>query len=419
MPQQVFMDDIDPKSTVILSPEELKLGMYVSHLDRPWTDSEFQFQGFEIKTEDELKKLRESCDYVFVHVDPDGSPSSYMDYTHQQTLDKAKNSSTLSFLVGQASYGISCSTEDEFPAAKEALAQFRKAVVSVFRAGRAGQPLDLGALSAASGPLVDSIERNHDALLYLVHRQKPGNYIFRHAVSCAVICAAFGRQLGFKRDLVQNLAIGGALMDIGKTRIPEELLERPSVLANTSGELHQLKRHVIHGREMISKSPGHSAHVMDMVAFHHERHSGSGYPDGLSGKEIPVAGRIAGIVDVFDAMTSQRTYGRRATLYEAGKFIRSRKDKEFDAELAGNFHRAFGTYPTGSLVELDNGYVGFVIQQAPAAMLTPRIQLLLDADKNRITEYRTLNLGEGDLTSAGAVPSVTASLKSGSYGIEY
>jgi HD-GYP domain-containing protein (c-di-GMP phosphodiesterase class II) len=412
-------DDIDHKSTVILSPEELKLGMYVSHLDRPWTDSQFKFQGFEIKTEDELKKLRESCDYVFVHVDPDGSASTYMEYTHQRSLEKAKSSTTLSFLVGQASYAIACTTEDEFPAAKEALAQFRAAVVSLYRAARAAHALEITELSAAAGPLVDSIERNHDALLYLVHRQKPANYLFRHAVSCAVICAAFGRQLGFKRELVENLAIGGALMDIGKTRIPEELLERPSILASTSGELHQLKMHVIYGQEIVSRIPENSPYVMDMVRFHHERHGGNGYPEGLAGKEIPVAGRIAGMVDLFNAMTSQRNYGRRATLYEASKFIRSRKEKDFDPELATNFQRAFGTYPTGSLVELDNGYVGFVIQQAPVAMLTPRIQLLLDSKKNRITEYRTLNLGEGDLTAGGAVPSIIGSLKSGTYGIDY
>jgi len=413
------MDELDYKSTVILSPEDLKLGMYVSYLDRPWTESDFKFQGFEIKTEEELKKLRESCDYVFVHVDRNGNTDDYMDYYHKRGVEKSRGGTTLMQILGQADYEVACTTEEEFPAAREALVELRRAVTGLFKAGHAGQALDLAALRAALKPVADSIERNPDALQFQVRKLRIPDYMLRHSLACAILAASVGRRMGVRRELVEDLAMGGALLDIGKTRFPEELLNRPNKLEATSGELHQLKRHVQFGMEMLDKTPDLSRNVLDMVACHHERHGGNGYPEGLHGLEIPLFGRIAGMVDVFDAMVSSRSYGRRATLYEAARYIRSRKDKDFEPELVGHFHRALGTYPTGSLVELDNGYVGFVIQQAPSAMLTPRIQLVLDQDKNRLNEYRTLDLGEGDLTSAGSVPSVASCLKSGTYGIEY
>lgn len=406
-------ENFDPTSTVILNPDELRLGMYVSYLDRPWADTTFPFKGFRIDSEKDLKQLRETCEYVFVDPQRGVSRGGYEDY-FEKKAHTAKFERPIEVLLEQKEYVDAHPTEQEFRAAKAAHAGFRDAVVKTYEMARAGGLQDLSLIKKARGPLIESVERMPDALLYLVRTQPSGDYLYRHAVACAVLCAAMGRYMGFPRGMLETLALGGALLDIGKTRTPSELLNRPSALALTSGELHQLRRHVEYSLEVISNADSDNSQLLELVGAHHERHNGSGYPFGLAGNSIPMLGRIAAIIDMFDAMISERSYGRRATAYEAMRYLKSQRDVDFDGTLVNEFALAFGYYPTGSLVELATGEVGFVIQQNREAQIQPRIYIVMDAKGRRPQEFLTVDLSKQKKGSM-----IKKCLKAGSYGIDF
>ncbi len=397
--------DYDGSGTVILSPDDLKKGMYVSYLDRPWTDSPFPFQGFRIESEAELKKIRETCDYVFV--DSRNSGNDYQEYFEKRRDDAAAPDPEPTAVKELLP------TEKEFPVAKAVHAELRHAMIEVYRYAGAGRLPDLTRLERASRAVVDSVHRSPDALLYFVRTQTDGDYLYRHGVACAIMLSVMGHSLGKTYQSQKTLAMGGALLDIGKTRVSGDLLNRPRATELTPGELQQLRRHVERGAEIISQITSEGSALVTMIMSHHERYNGSGYPRRLAGDHIPRFAQMAGIVDMFDAMISERSYGRRATPYEAMRYLRSQRDQEFSESLVRAFTDAFGTYPTGSLVELSSGEVGLVIQQT-GSRLQPRVYLMLDANKNRIGEFRVINLKENQRNVC-----IETCLKPGSYGIDF
>jgi HD-GYP domain-containing protein (c-di-GMP phosphodiesterase class II) len=408
------MDEaIDHTSTVVLSANDLRKGMYVSYLDRPWLETSFPFKGFEIKTDGELKQLRTTCEYVFIDVDRGRQTDGYERFVESRTRQDLPQLQTV---AGLAQWEITNTTEDEFPAASEAIASIRKCVIGLFSAATRDEPLDIDSLRAAVEPLRHSLERCPDSALYVIRTTDSGDYLYRHAVSCAVMGMILGRAMGLPAKVIEVLGVGCALLDIGKTRVPQELLNRPNTTALSSGEMAQLRQHVARSVELVSASSGLDRRLLEIIASHHERHEGHGYPEGLRGRDIPLTGRIAGMVDFFDAMISQRSYGRRATPNEAMRYIRQQRDKDFCAQLTDQFVQIFRLYPTGSLVEHSDGSVGRVIQQHPTALLAPRVQLILDANKERLNEYVTVDTSP-IVDDAGAV-CIHKCLPPGSYGID-
>ncbi len=403
------MDEpIDHTSTVVLNSGELKKGMYVSYLDRPWLDTPFPFRGFEIQTDAELKQLRENCEYVFVQTER----GSHRDGYERFNEGSIRNDGSAD---GLAEWNVAVSTEDEFRAASAAVDRFRSAIIRVFTAAARRDALDIDGVREAAVPLRESVERCPDAALYAVRTCDDGDYLYRHAVACGVMAMILGRALGLPRKAPLNLAVGCALLDIGKTRVPQELLNRPNTVALTSGEMAQLRAHVRHSIDLVAGDPEARKTLNTMIAYHHERHNGNGYPEGYIGRDIPLPGRIAGIVDFFDAMISQRAYGRRATPNEAMRYIRQQRGTDFCPELVDQFRQVFRPYPTGSLVELNDGRVGRVIQQHPTGLLTPRVHIVLDGNKNRLQEFTTIDLSPA--VGATDAPCIQKCLKPGTYGL--
>lgn len=397
--------DFDGSGTMILAPSELKLGMHVSYLDRPWTESPFPFQGFRIESEAELKKLKESCEYVFV--DSKNSSKDYHSYFEKRNRRDSEQADEI-----EPPPSVLLPTEKEFPAARATHTELRHAMIECYQHAGMGKLPDLTRLERACRNVVESIRRSPDALLYFVRTQTDGDYLYRHGVACAVMLCALANSMGKGFQSMKTLTMGGALLDIGKTRVSNELLNRPRATELTPGELQRLRRHVERGAEIIAQITSEGDPLVTMIMSHHERYNGSGYPRGLAGTHIPLFGHMAAIVDMFDAMISERSYGRRATPYEAMRYIKTQGEKDFSAAMIKDFCKAFGTYPTGTLVQLSTGEVGNVIQQSDFR-LQPRIYVLLDADKIRLSEFRAIDLSVDRNTC------IEKCLKPGSYGIDY
>jgi HD-GYP domain-containing protein (c-di-GMP phosphodiesterase class II) len=179
-----------------------------------------------------------------------------------------------------------------------------------------------------------------------------------------------------------------------------------------------VRLHVQHSLDIVENTPDLPPGIVEMVATHHERHDGSGYPWGLKGGDIPIFGRILGLVDSYDAMTCVRPYASSRSPHQAVAELYKQRGVLFQSELVEQFIQSCGIYPTGSLVELSSGQVGVVTEVHSLKRLRPRVMLLLDEDKAPMARFREIDLGETVLDDRGAPLSVKCGLPPGAFGIE-
>lgn len=407
------------RTRVKVDTADLDLGMYVAQLDRSWLETPFLFQGFEVRDATEIDQLRHYCRHVYVDVvrssmsadeiearikavgdpaaltteqrrQPDPKPTSLVRRVADK-LARVDPTGTLDArLTGVRRYKTRVNTRKEAPQAAASYGSAVRVINTVLDQVRDGRAVDVETVREAVGPMIDSVLRNPDAMSWFVTLQKRDDYTYHHSIASSVWAVVLGRHLGFDRRSLDKLAIGGMLLDVGKARISAELLTKPGRLSQHEVDL--MCQHVDFGLDMVRSSPGISRDILDMISSHHERHDGSGYPNGLAGADIPVYGRIAGIVDCYDAMVSTRPYAEARSSYDAIRELNKLADAQFQRELVEQFVQALGMFPTGSLVELNTGEVGIVIEQNRVRRLRPKVMLLLDTHKQPITRHVTLDL---------------------------
>jgi HD-GYP domain-containing protein (c-di-GMP phosphodiesterase class II) len=179
-----------------------------------------------------------------------------------------------------------------------------------------------------------------------------------------------------------------------------------------------LRKHVEFGLEIARRVDGVDARVLEIIESHHERHNGTGYPQGLQGGQIPVFARIAGIVDAFDAMTTFRPYAEARSTYDAMQQFNALAGVEFQAEMVEQFVQAVGIFPVGTLVELSTGEVGVVIGQNRTRRLRPQIMLLTDEDKTALATFKTIDLRTTLVDGSGESLYIMCGLPPGAHGLD-
>jgi len=204
----------------------------------------------------------------------------------------------------------------------------------------------------------------------------------------------------------------GLLQDVGKLRLPKELLDRRGRLSAAEFEL--AKQHVGHSVEILRATPGLPAELPRIAALHHERHDGSGYPAGLRGDEIGMLGSIAAIVDTFDALTVRRPHADPVSPSAAISMLYKARGVSFDAHLVEQFIRCIGIFPVGSLVELNSGETGVVIAQNAARRLSPRVMVIRDAAGNPMYTQKLLDLARSPRATANEPYRILGTLEYGS-----
>jgi HD-GYP domain-containing protein (c-di-GMP phosphodiesterase class II) len=372
-------------------------GMYISELDRPWLDTPFTLQGFAVQDEDDIAYVAKHCSYVFV--DPDQSV---------QVKPKPANHPVAVKTV---------SLKKEFSRAAADFDSAADAMEKVFSRIQSSKRVDLKALQSAINPLIDSVMRNKDALTALVRIKGKGSYLYSHSLAVAVWSAVLGHHMGFDKESLRKLALGASVMDVGMADIDEELLNRKGDL--TDEERSTVRAHVKQGVKYLRDSGLDDPDVLNLVACHHERHDGSGYPQQLAGTKIPTYARIAGLVDTFDAMTSNRPHTLPRSSFEAIQELNDLAGEWFQGSLVEQFIQCVGMFPTGSIVELNTGEVGVVVSQNPQRRLRPKIVLILGPEKQRQSEFKIINLGAAARQDTLA-PSlwITKELETGAFGIK-
>ena len=369
----------------------LKTGMYVSNLDRPWIDTPFLLEGFLIDNEEDLNVLNQYC--IFVYIDPERGLSAE---EYIEEIPRLKTNAYLErFLQDnkkKVNYENKSSTKEEIPAAQTALEDASNQVAHIMENVKEGKNLDIEAVKGVVEPILDSIIRNSEAYMWLSMMQKKSAYTYSHSVDNCALAIAFGRYMGLPKKDLRTLAIGLLMMDMGNVKVPEGILNKAGRL--TDPEYRIVKKHVGHGVEILKKTKGMNEDVVNISLTHHERFDGSGYPNALQGSQIPVYGRMAAIIDCYDAMTSHRPFSAAKSPYVALQNIYNWRGSAFQPELVEQFLQCIGVYPTGSLVEMTNGQVGIVLEQNLTQRMRPKIMIILDEDKANLMEYKMVDLSE-------------------------
>ncbi len=404
------------KERVKVFAEDLARGMFVCELDRPWLESPFLFQGFRIETDDELAQLRETCQYVFVDVEQSS------DEVVPRLLQRAGPSPPpraprRSGSPGDRNEGLDrAQFHAELKRARGRYDETRAFIVRALEDSRLGRTVDSREACRLVGELAESIVRNANALVWLTHLKSRDEYTVTHCINVCILALAFGRFLGLERGALETVGLGALLHDLGKMRIPPEVLHKPGRL--TAEEFDLIKTHPVWGHQILAGAPGLTGEILDIVRHHHERLDGRGYPDGLAAEQVGLYTRIVSIVDIYDAVTSDRAYRDGIPPHEALKNIYDWAPEGLDEELVAAFIRCLGIYPIGSLVELASGHVGVVVQSNPKHRLRPVVLLVLNRRKEPYARRKLLNLASPRWEGEAERPEIGRILGRGAYGLD-
>ncbi|MEM8594757.1 MAG: HD-GYP domain-containing protein, partial [Pseudomonadota bacterium] len=305
---------------------------------------------------------------------------------------------------------------DEYPKAEAAIESLSSSIEHMFQNMGQQSALDVVKIKESIEPMIDSVCRNPDACLWLARMKKEDDYLYEHAISVSIWAVTLGRQLGLEYRDLRNLAIGALLLDIGKLRLNIQWLNLDKVF--TEEEFNAIKRHVEFSVDMLKEKPGVNVDVVKMVAEHHERFNGSGYPLGKKGTEISLFARIAAIADSYDAITSKRNHQKPVAPAVAIKILYNLRNSSFQSELVEEFIQAVGIYPAGSLVELNTGEVAIVIAEHRSRRLRPEVMVLFDREKQPLDQPKIIKLYEQHTSEDGKSLDIAASLETGAYGID-
>lgn len=398
---------------VRLNVNELQPGMFVCRLEgRSWETTAFPLQGVMVRTVDDIIAVRQHADYVFIDRirSVDGTPEAVL-----MSLDVGGGGSGLRHLGPPTTYRVSASLDEELPRIKFAANEAQKLSRRLTDDLREGRKLSIEEISTAVEPVVASVIRNPDAYFWLASLKERDPYAYSHAVNCAALMSAFGRQLGFPGSVLVELASAGMLMDLGMATLPEGTVNHASPLSATQRET--MKRHVDASLAQLDGTAGTTPLIRSAVAHHHERHDGSGYPAGRRGFEIPLEARMLGIVDTFDAMSSARIYQPASARHHVLQALYRERDRLFQSELIEQFSQSIGVYPTGSLVELSSGEVAVITAQNSARRLLPKVTVLTRPDKTVNPAFRQVDLWQQP-ESDGPRLTIHRALPPGAYGLD-
>jgi putative nucleotidyltransferase with HDIG domain len=372
-----------------IATDQLRIGMYIHHLECGWMDHPFLVNQFKLTQQSEIDKILQ-LGIRMVSIDTErGLDVQADELASAAPLDLELEFDPGSFPSAPEVPSPRLALSDEIQVAKQVLAEASALMSNVLSDVRLGRMVELDRIEPVVERMIQSVLRNPGALSCLGRVKQKDHYTFEHSVNVSVLMVNFCHHLGLNQRTTRDAAIGGLLHDVGKVFTPDEILNKTSAL--TDAEFAQIREHVGNGVDTVSAINGISDLSLAIVAQHHEHMNGAGYPAGLQGEQISQVGQMAAIVDVYEALTSTRPY--RAAMEPSHALQRIFGwNKQFNNELVQRFIQCVGIYPVGSLVRLESGMVAIVVEANPANLLRPTVRLVLDTRRDMIMAPRDLNL---------------------------
>lgn len=311
------------------------------------------------------------------------APAVKLDVTQQVTPSKKVNKA----IAPQ-------SLEKEFERASQHFEMHNRKTQALYGDITAGGKVDIGLVSEVSKEIVQSVLRNSNAMAILTRLQDKDGYNWRHMINCTILISVFAKYLGLKGHIIQQLAMGAMLHDVGHARLPQGIVNKPGKL--TEIEYKAVRKHVAQSVGLVKGDKGITPLMMDVIINHHERVDGSGYPRKLRGDKVSKAARIMAIVDVYDAMTSDRPHKASDEPIHALRYLLANKE-QFDAELVQRFIKCMGVHPVGTIVKLTNERLALVLEGNKQMPTAPKVRVFYNTKHMHHITAKEVDLSEQEL----------------------
>jgi HD-GYP domain-containing protein (c-di-GMP phosphodiesterase class II) len=365
---------------------QLKVGMFIHDLDCGWMAHPFVRSQFLLTCESEIRKIHDARIHGVVIDCSRGLAVDAPTLAQAQAATEAD----VTALAQTLSSPVRVPVAEEVQRAANVRRQAVDLVRMVMQDARLGKAVELDQVSPVVQNITESILRNAGALLGLLQIKNKDNYTFLHSVSVCALLVAFCRSRKMDEELIYQAGIGGLLHDTGKALVPDAILTKAGRL--TDAEFDIIKRHPRDGHDILLRTPGIGAIPLDITLHHHERRDGSGYPDRQAEGAISELAQMAAIVDVYDAITSERCYHKGVPPAEALRKLYEWSKFHFDPALVQAFMRCLGIYPVGTLVLLESGRLGVVVEPHESSLLTPKVNVFFHTKQGRYIKPETVDL---------------------------
>jgi putative nucleotidyltransferase with HDIG domain len=360
-----------------ISSGRLEPGMFIHDLNCGWMDHPFLSTRFKLASAKDARKIAEAG-IREVYIDTELG----LDVTDAPTDAEVGREieGELQQVAEEAAAAPRTPTREELARAGKIHSEANLIMRSIMNDVRLGRQVQVERMEPIVDKMAGSILRNSGALLSLSRIKNKDEYTFQHSVGVAALLIAFCRGLGLDEETIRQAGIGGMVHDVGKMQTPDRILNKPGKL--TDEEFTVMRHHVVASREILEVTPNISQTALQVAAQHHERHDGSGYPNRLKGDEISRIGQMASIIDVYDAITSDRVYHKGMLPTDALRKLFEWSKFHFNPELVHAFARVVGIYPVGALVRLESGRLAVVVEHRESNMLHPLVRVMFDSKRN-------------------------------------
>jgi HD-GYP domain-containing protein (c-di-GMP phosphodiesterase class II) len=377
--------------------DQLSLGMHVHELEGSWLSHPFWKTKFLLRDPGDLRKLLDSgvqecwidvskgADVVTAAAEPAPAPAEAPAVPRVAPEPKAAAESRAS-----ARREPSTSFTEETQRAAAIVTQSRQAVMALFAEARMGRALDTQQCIELVDEVAASVWRNPGALVTLARLKTHDDYSYMHSVAVCALMVALAREMGLSEAQSREAGVAGLLHDTGKALMPLEILNKPGKL--TDHEFTVMKGHPQAGYDLLKDSTAVPPSALDVCLHHHEKTDGTGYPFGLKDQQISTLAKMGAVCDVYDAITSNRPYKDGWDPADSIAKMASWCKGHFDEAVFQSFVKSLGIYPIGSLVRLQSGRIGVVVDQNASSMVAPKVKVFFSTKSNMPVAVEVIDL---------------------------
>lgn len=369
---------------------DLKPGMYVANITQRGVSLHEHEREGRISDESTIRELKRRG-LRELYIDTEQGEDAKEGLTTKEVDKDLDKKLTLISQKEKSDNQVAVSFEQEWEKASRLHSEALNLVTTAMNAIQFGQEVHIEPFEEMADNFIDSVFRNQNALACLSRIRDKDSYLMEHSVNVALLMSILGKHLQLERAYLHQCVTGALLHDIGKILIPDEVLHKPGKL--TDEEFNTMKKHVTFSKKILQRNKRFAQASINVAAQHHERLDGRGYPKGLKGDEISSEGRMAAVVDIYDAVTADRVYHKGMTPSAALKRMLEWTDGHLDIQYVHAFIKAIGVFPVGSLVELNNHHAAIVTQENPDT-LRPWVREIYNLNTDMYLPVRDLNLSD-------------------------